>query len=352
MGNQSRGPTLSDVARAAQVSLATASRALNGGQRVVGPELRGRIEEAARRLGYVPNAHAQALAGGTTSTVGLVLHDITDPYFAAIARGAIAAASDQGSLVMVGSTFRSTARELDFVRTFRAQRVDAIVLAGSGFDDDGYRAAMTEELDGQRRAGGGYAFVSEHHIPGHVVLPDNHGGAAALGRALADLGHRRLAVAGGPSHLTTVQHRIDGFVRGAEAGGVPASCIDRIDHPFSEDGGRAAARELLDGGCRATALFCVSDVMAMGALDELTAAGVAVPKDLSLVGFNDVPTMRRLTPPVSTVRLDLETMGRTAMELALDRSASGFRTVHVPAELVLRSSTAPVGVDVPSRENA
>jgi LacI family transcriptional regulator len=339
------GPaTLADVARAAGVSLATASRALNpGGQRAVRPELRERILQAARDLRYVPNAHARALAGETTATVGLVLHDITDPYFAGIAQGAMAVAADHGALVMVGSTFRSPERELAFVRTFRAQRADAVVLTGSGFEDAGYREAMGEELAGHHRAGGGYAFVSEHDLPGHVVLPGNTEGAGAVGRALVDLGHRRLAVAGGPSSLTTVRHRMGGFVRAVEACGLPAAAVDVVDQPFSEDGGRAAARDLVEGGSRATALFCVSDVMALGAVEELTARGVGVPDELSVVGFNDIPAMRRLSPPMSTVRLDLEGMGRTAMELALDRDATAFRTVHAPAELVLRGSTARVG---------
>ena len=129
------------MARAAGVSPATASRVLNGGERVVGPDLRERVLETARGMHYVPNAHAQALAGGATATVGLVLHDITDPYFAAIARGAIEVASEAEALVMVGSTFRSTQREIDFVRAFRAQQVDALVLTGSGFDDPAFAAA-------------------------------------------------------------------------------------------------------------------------------------------------------------------------------------------------------------------
>jgi LacI family transcriptional regulator len=333
--------TLADVARAAGVSLATASRALNGGARVVGPDLRERIVEAARRLHYVPNAHAQALAGGTTATVGLVLHDISDPYFSAIARGVIAGAAEHGALVTVGTTFRSMERELEFVRTFRAQRADAIVLAGSGFEDADYRAAMHDELDLHRRAGGGCAVVSEHDLPVPTVLPDNREGAADLARALVAAGHRRFAVAGGPSCLTTVRHRIGGFLDALAACGVPVDDVELLDHPFSEEGGRAAAHELLDRRSRATALFCVSDVMALGALDVLAAAGVAVPDDVSVAGFNDVPLMRRLVPAVSTVRLDLEAMGRCAMELASDSATADARTVRFPAEVVLRDSTAP-----------
>ncbi|WP_433803780.1 LacI family DNA-binding transcriptional regulator [Actinomycetospora sp. CA-084318] len=340
--------TLADVARAAGVSLATASRALNGGQRVVGRELRERILEAARRLHYVPNAHAQALAGSTTATVGLVLHDITDPYFSAIARGVIAGATERGALVTVGTTFRSMERELEFVRTFRAQRADAIVLAGSGFEDADYRADMREELDLQRRAGGGCAVVSEHDLPVPTVLPDNRGGAADLARALVGMGHRRFAVAGGPSCLTTVRHRLGGFLGALEDLGVPACDVEVLDHPFHEEGGRAAARELLDRGCGATALFCVSDVMALGALDLLAAEGIAVPDVLSVAGFNDVPVMRRLSPAVSTVRLDLEAMGRCALELAVERAAE-VRTARFPAEVVLRASTTPPA-DVRARQ--
>lgn len=335
--------TLADVARAAGVSLATASRALSGGQRVVGPDLRERITEAARRLHYVPNTHARALAGGATGTVGLVVHDITDPYFSAIARGVIAGATEDGALVTVGTTFRSMERELAFVRTFRAQRADAIVLAGSGFEDADYRAAMGEELDAHRRGGGGCAVVSEHDLPVPTVLPDNREGAADLARALVAMGHRRLAVAGGPSCLTTVRHRREGFLDAAGACGVPADDVEVLDHPFSEEGGRAAACELLDRGSRATAVFCVSDVMALGMLDVLAARGVAVPDDVSVAGFNDVPMMRRLVPSVSTVRLDLEAMGRSALELASDRGAGAVRSVRFPAELVLRDSTAAPG---------
>ncbi|MCD2189561.1 LacI family DNA-binding transcriptional regulator [Actinomycetospora soli] len=342
--------TLADVARESGVSPATASRALHGGGgRVVGQDLRERIVEVARRLHYVPNAHAQALAGGSTATVGLVVHDITDPYFAAIARGVIAVAAERGALVTVGTTFRSMERELEFVRTFRAQRADAIVLAGSGFEDADYRAAMREELDHQRRTGGGCAVVSEHDLPVPTVLPGNREGAAGLGRALVAMGHRRFAVAGGPPCLTTVRHRIEGFLDALAACGVPLCDVELLDHPFSEDGGRAAARELLDRGSRATALFCVSDVMALGALDVLAAAGVAVPDDLSVVGYNDVPMMRRLVPAVSTVRLDLEAMGRSAMELAVDHGSADAPVVRFPAEVVLRASTAPPAA-VPARE--
>lgn len=340
-----RHVTLAQVARAAEVSPATASRVLHGGERVVRPELRDRVLVAAQRLRYVANAHAQALAGGTTSTVGLVMHDVSDPYFAAITRGAMQVAARHGSLVMLGSTFRSPEREIEYVSTFRDQRAGAILVVGSGFSDQDYLRGMREELTQFHHHGGRYAFVSYHDLPGDAVLPDNTGGARAIGRALLDLGHRRVAIAAGPPSLTTVAHRVGGLVDAVTEAGVPRADVLVLEHEFSEDGGYAAARELVERGVPATALFCASDVMAIGALTALREHGVAVPGDLSLVGFDDIPIVRHLTPALSTARLDLEAMGREAMQLVLGDPGTGApRTVGVPAEVVLRASvSAPRG---------
>ncbi|MGH3098577.1 MAG: LacI family DNA-binding transcriptional regulator [Streptosporangiales bacterium] len=333
--------TLAQVSEAAEVSLATASRVLNGSGRAVRPGLRERVLDAARRLQYVPNAHAQALAGGTTATVGLVMHDVSDPYFAAIARGAMQVAAEQGALVMLASTFRSPEREIEYVSTLRAQRARAVLLVGSGFADRDYVRAMRAELRQHGDAGGRYAFVSQHGIPGDAVLPDNEKGAAAVAEALVSLGHRRIAVAAGPRNLTTAARRLNGFLQALEALGVPRARIHVLEQDFTEEGGRAAVAELAAAGLPATALFCVSDVMAIGALTALREHGVAVPDDLSLIGFDDIPIVRHLTPALSTVRLDLEEAGRRAMRLVLTPTTGRrSRRVRIPAELVLRDSTA------------
>jgi LacI family transcriptional regulator len=339
MGDQPpRQVTLAQVAEAAGVSPATASRALHGGDRNVGHELRTRVLQAARRLRYVPNAHAQALANRARATVGLIMHDVSEPYFAAITRGAMEVASAHGALVMLGSTFRSPEREIEYVSTFRAQRAQAIVIVGSGFTDVDYLDAMRAELTHYRDAGGRYAFVSHHDLPGDAVLPDNAAGGAAVARALLELGHRRFAIASGPPNLTTVEHRVGGFVSAVEEAGLPHSAVHVVEREFSEDGGRDAAHDLVREGLNATALFCASDVMALGALAALREQGVSVPGDLSLIGFDDVPVMRHLSPATSTVRLDLEGMGRAAMRLVLDDRGEP-RRIRFPAEVVLREST-------------
>lgn len=337
-----RHATLLQVAEAAGVSLATASRVLNGGDRVVGPQLRERVLRAAAGLGYVPNAHAQALAGGVTATVGLVMHDVSDPYFAAITRGAMQVASAHGALVLLGSTFREPQREVEYVAALRAQRAKAVLLVGSGFTDQAYLSAMRRELLGYRADGGRYAFVSHHDLPGDAVLPDNAGGGAAAGRALVELGHTRIAVIAGPGNLSTVAHRVGGFLDAVEQAGIARSGVRVIEQEFSERGGYAAVEELVGQRLAATAVFCVSDIMAIGALRALREAAIRVPEELSLIGFDDIPIVGHLTPSLSTVHLDLEEMGRQAMELVLTPGprARG-RRVRMLATLVLRDSTAP-----------
>ena len=335
--------TLEDVARAAQVSLATASRALNGTTKVR-DDLRKRVLAAAESLDYTPNAHAQALAGGSHRTVGVVCHDVSDPYFAGIARGIMRVAGDNGMMVMLGSTFRDPAKEIAYVSMLRAQRASAILLIGSGFEDREWERALAAELDPYRKAGGQVAVVSRHRSL-HVdcVRPENRAGAAALAKALLGLGHRRFAVLAGPRQLTTVVDRLDGFRTELAEAGVTLSEEDIAEAAFTRDGGYAAMNELLAGGLRASCVFAVTDVMAVGALTALREAGLSVPGDVSLAGFDDIPVVRDLTPPLTTVALALERLGEQAMELAIkENPGARSRVVRVDGEVVLRASTARV----------
>ena len=334
--------TLEQVARSAGVSLATASRVLNGdGTRPVGAQLRTRVLAAAESLRYTPNAHAQALAAGASTTVGLITHDVSDPYFAAIARGSMRVAADQGVLVVLASTLRDPERELAYVSALHAQRAKAILLIGSGFDDEEYVDRMHRALDAYTSVGGRVAMVSQHALPFDAVLPANREGAGALATALLELGHRTAALVTGPRSLTTIAHRLQAFCDTFTGGGgtVPADQVAEGD--FTQDGGYAATLELLDRGLTATVLFCASDVMAIGALQALRESGVRVPEQLSVVGFDDIPIVRQLTPPLSTVALPMEEMGELVMSMALGPSSPSPRTHVVPATVVLRGTTAP-----------
>ncbi|QRP48139.1 LacI family DNA-binding transcriptional regulator [Amycolatopsis sp. FDAARGOS 1241] len=334
--------TLADVASSADVSLATASRVLNG-TASVRMDLRDRVLTAAAELAYAPNAHAQALAGGTHRTVGVICHDVSDPYFATIAAGVMKVANAGGLLVMLADTFRDPDREVAYVSALRAQRASAIVLIGSSFEDRSWERAMAAELEPYRRGGGQVAAVSRHRgLKVDTVQPDNRGGAAALAKELVGLGHRRFAVLAGPARLTTVCDRLDGFAGELAAHGVTLAGEDVLETAFCREGGYDAAKRLLDRPKRQrpTCVFAVTDVMAMGALAALREAGVSVPREMSVAGFDDIPVVRDLTPALTTVALPLEQLGERAMDLALKGSGARTRTIRLGAEVVLRETTA------------
>jgi LacI family transcriptional regulator len=334
--------TLQDVARAADVSPATASRVLNGNSKVR-EELRERVQDAAGRLAYAPNAHAQALAGASRRTVGVICHDVSDPYFAVIARGVMRVAGDNGLLVMLASTFRDADREVAYVSMLRAQRAPAILLIGSGFEDRRWERSLAAELEPYLRGGGRVAVISRHRsLRVDSVLPENRAGAAELAKALLEMGHRRFAILAGPRALTTVADRIAGFRDSLALAGVSLSEEDIVETGFTRDGGYAAMTTLLERGLRATCVFAVTDVMAIGALTALRENGLSVPGDVSMAGFDDIPIVRDLTPPLTTVSLPLERLGEQAMELALRENSTRRRILRVAGEVVIRESTGRV----------
>jgi LacI family transcriptional regulator len=227
--------TLSEVAQLAGVSVATASRVLNGSARAVGAELRHRVLAAAAELDYIANVHAQAIARGSSDVVGLVVHDIADPYFSTIAAGVMAAAEESGLIVSLGSTLASAERELDYVAMLRAQRARALVLAGSRTTNPAQTRRLAREVQAFRSAGGRVACVSQALLGTDTVEPANRAGAQALAVALAGLGHRRFAVLAGPETLLTARDRLEGFVAGVESAG--GSVVEVLFGAFNRDGG-------------------------------------------------------------------------------------------------------------------
>jgi LacI family transcriptional regulator len=335
--------TLATVALQAGVSLATASRVLSNGHRVVRPDLRERVLRVASELHYIPNVHAQALAGISPHTVGVILHDVTDPYFAGIADGIMRVAHEHGLLVMLASTFRDPEREIAYVATLHAQRARAILLIGSGFEDRSYVRRMGDELRAYKENGGRVACVTNHsRLPADVVAPNNAKGAGDMADALLAMGHRRFAVITGPSVLTTVSDRLRGFRERLAQDGIVVPDAHQVAGDFTRDGGYAAMTELLSRRLDVSAVFVLNDAMAVGALSACRDAGVRVPEDLSIAGFDDIPIVRDLHPPLTTVHLPLSRMGAEAMALTLAAPTGRRRTRRVDGEVMIRASTAPV----------
>ncbi len=324
--------TLKQVAAEAEVSLATASRVLHrsGGREVRGP-LAERVQAAAERLGYVSNPHAQALARARSSTVGLIVHDVTDPYFAAIATGAMHAAHADGVMVMMAATFRDPELELDYLGRLRAQGARGVLLAGSGSTDATVSGRLAEAIAAFTREGGRVAAIGARpDADVDAVVPDNVDGARRARAHLEGLGHRRIGVVSGPDTLLTVRQRLEGL----------GDALTTIEADFTREGGYEAAKQLLAEHPDLTALIALNDVMAAGVLAAAKDTGRDVPGDLSVIGFDDLPFTADLSPALTTVRLPLRHMGERAMALLLaDSDETSPTTEEVPVELVVRAST-------------
>jgi LacI family transcriptional regulator len=334
-------PTLADIAAEAGVSLATASRVLSGSRDRVSETLSARVEAAARALRYVPNAHAQALARASSTTIGLIVHDVSDPYFSEIARGVLRAASAKEHLVLICNTFRDPDRELEYVRALRAQRVHSILLAGSGYTDPAAERQLADELAAFRANDGRVASVGRHDIGIDAILPDNVRGAARAAAHLTDLGHERIAVIAGPASLTTIEDRLGGFRAQLEARGVGLGAHQVVHGDFTREGGYDSAVRLLDDEVAFTAAFALNDAMAVGALAAFRDRGIRVPQEVSLIGFDDIPLAADVSPSLTTVRLPMEDLGAQVVALALrDIPSESPELVTSTSELVVRASTA------------
>jgi LacI family transcriptional regulator len=335
--------TLQDVADRAGVSITTASRVVNDGQRRVGADLAHRVHLAAAELGYTANLQARAVATGHSSMVGVVVHDIADPYFSSIAAGLIEAASRSQLLVCMSAAAANEAAEREYVSLMRAQRARAVVLIGSRTDDAAERAALGAEVAAFTRQGGRAVCVGQPMLGVDTIMPENATGADALARSLAALGHRRFAVLAGPRGSITVQDRIEGFRAGLAAWSIGLDPAGIVHAAFSRDGGFEAMSAILaSGGTLPDCVFAVNDVMAVGALARLRAAGISVPGDVALAGFDDIMTLRDVTPSLTTVRLPLTRMGEMAANMVLTDGQPGKPlTVPVPGEVIMRDSTVP-----------
>jgi LacI family transcriptional regulator len=335
--------TLADVARRAGVSPATASRIINGSSKPVTDALRERVLAAVAELQYVPNAHAQLLARSHRSAVGVIVHDVSDPYFAEITRGLQRVATEHGRLVIICNSYRDPDRELEYVELLRAHQAAAIVLAGSGYHDPEFTKALDSKLQVYQRTGGRVAVIGRHEHAGDAVVPANEMGGYLLGRELYELGHTKFAVIAGPKLLTTTTDRLAGLRRAAREYGrkLPTKRIAYAD--FDRSSGAAAAADLLDAEPDLTAIAALNDSMAIGALSLLRSRGISVPDQMTVMGFDDMPIARDVTPPLTTVRLPLSDMGARAMTLALQPpdDSEERRVEEVGAELIRRDSSAP-----------
>ena len=327
--------TLQDVAREAGVSLATASRVLNGSTRRVAEEYRTRVLAAAGRLGYSANLSAQATARGTASVIALLVADIADPYFGQIASGVARGADEVGMVVTIAVTERDSERETALVRTLRGMRPAGMILAASRGTEP--VPALQHELDAYSATGGTVVAIGPGAGDVRSVQLDNYGGALALGSVLAQRGYREAIVLGALEGVRSSDDRIAGFMAGFAALGGVATRVYR--EGYTRISGyhlmQAALAEGLEPG---VVVFGVSDMVAIGALAALREAGRQAGPDIAVAGFDDTPTGRDMTPALTTVHIPLEDVGYQALRAAVDEQWTP-QAVRLGFEVVLRDST-------------
>jgi LacI family transcriptional regulator len=342
--------TLAEVARLAGVSLSTASRVLNGGNRTPRDELRRRVLAAAERLRYSPNAAAQATARGRTNVVGLIVHDISDPYFSSIAAGVMRAADEFGAVTTIADTRHEPEREARLIAALHQQRARAIIIAGSRTSRPDAELAVGRAIGEFLAADGRVALISQKQHDCDTIVVENRAGARALADALVGLGYQRFAALAGPADLRTSADRLRGFRDGLSRRGITLPEGSVITTDFTRDGGFNGAKKLLQARQLPECVFAVNDVMAVGAMAAFREHGLSLPGDLAIAGFDDIQMLRDIVPALTTVRIPLEDLGRQAVRMALDPGSrapgSGppaSRVRRVACQLILRDSTPPRG---------
>jgi LacI family transcriptional regulator len=325
---KSTAPTIRDVAAAAQVSTATVSKYINGAQRF-SPKVEAALETAIANLGYKSNPLAKSMITGRTNTIGLSVLDITNPHFSSILKGANRVANDHGFSVLLVDTEETPSRERRTLEEL-SRRVDGMIVFSRMRESE---MAWMTEIDKPL-----VFFGSLNELPIPTVASDDHGGAFMLTQHLRMLGHKRIAYLGF-SKSRRDEERLGGIRECLDAAGLPLAIYD-AEAPSLTEGERLCSSIVLGSG-RPDALICYNDLMALGFMKEAANLGVAVPRDISVVGFDNIPYGKYTTPALTTVDLQSERMGATAMDklLAVIHGEPVEKLTKIAPQLILREST-------------
>ena len=331
--------TLSDVAARAEVDPSTASRALNSEtSHLLSGDTVAKVSQAAEELGYTPNTIARSLRTSRTMTVGMLVPDLENPFFPPIVRGLEDELANSGYAVVLANTDDDPARDRAATQALSARQLDGLVIASARSDHE-----ATEWLHDRTLP---LVFVNRmdarHDVP--WVIADDAAGTDDLMDHLFELGHTKIAQISGPQLFSTSRVRFAGYKRGLRR---HREKLDRgrvvFADSFSVSAGAKACRELLNREVAFTAIFASDDLIAIGCMDTLLRAGIRVPKEVSIAGYNDLLLVGMLNPPLTTVRVPKYEMGVTAARLLLARMTGTVGSdiqVKLRPALVVRDSTA------------
>ncbi|HEX6682597.1 MAG TPA: LacI family DNA-binding transcriptional regulator [Candidatus Limnocylindrales bacterium] len=322
-----------DVARLAGTSPAVVSYVLNGGPRGVSPETKARVLAAIEQLGYRPNGIARSLRMNRTMTLGLVVPDNANPFFAELARAIEEASYAQGYTLLIGNAAEDDERQTSYVRTFLARQVDGLFLVPAH--------GPVGCLDDLRRSGTPWVSL-DRQIPGAgapAVLVDNRGGAYAATRHLVEHGRRRIACLAGPRDVLPAHDRVAGWRDALAEEGIRPNAMKVWHAPFGRHAGYRAALDILSRKDRPDALFVASDEQALGVLRAVAHLGLRCPDDVALASFDGIPATAYAIPALTTMSQPFADMGRAALTHLLDQmnGESGPADV-LPVSLMTRGS--------------
>jgi LacI family transcriptional regulator len=331
-------PTIREVAARAGVSPTTVSHVINN-TRFVSPEARERVLQAMEELGYRPNVLARSLRRGETRTLGLILPDSANPFFAEVARAIEDAAFREGYNVILGNSENELDKERLYVEVLTTKQVDGLIFVAAGDRSQSLEDLMRQEVP--------VVVVDRQlsHLDVDTVLADNLQGGLLATRHLIRLGHRRIGCITGPSHLTPSAQRVIGFRQALGEAGLEVEEDLIVRGDFSPRSGYLATRRLFTLPHPPTAIFACNDMMAIGALRALAELGLAVPDTVAIIGFDDIELASYTSPPLTTIRQDKVALGQSAVHLLLERIANRnlpARRVVIPTTLIERETTRRV----------
>ena len=328
--------TIHDVAERAGVSVATVSRVLNG-KELVREETSRQVLAAAKSLHYVPNVAARSLSSRRSQTIGIVLPDVHGEFFSEVIRGIDVAARKEGYHILVSGSHADAGEMMEVLETMHG-RVDGLIVMAPD--------VTLTSLGGPFASGLPLVLLNSADPEHDAITIDNYGGARTMMQHLADLGHTRIAFITGPEQNADARERLRGFHDGLHAAGASPAKPLELRGDFTEHAGYDAARQFAASPQRPTAIFAANDAMAIGALSALADAGVAVPEEMTVVGFDDVPIARYVAPPLTTIRVDIAELGRRAFALLHDTLAEPAhpspRQECIGTTLVVRKSCGPL----------
>ncbi|GAP14954.1 transcriptional regulator, LacI family [Longilinea arvoryzae] len=329
--------TIKDVARAAQVSITTVSHVVNN-TRFVDPATKQRVLTALEELGYQPNSLARSLRSGVTRTIGLVVPDASNLFFADVARKIEDIGFQQGYSVILCNSDNNPGKQSRYINTLLAKQVDGVIFISSGSEPDDLMRLVENNIP---------VVVADRDVPlelADVVLLDNEQAGYDATKHLINLGHRFIACITGPNHLAPSMQRFEGYKRCLKENGIDfdPKLIEMGDFRFPS--GEEAMQRLLSSSSRATAVFVLNDMMAIGAMSAAHKAGLSIPKDISIIGFDDIEIDAAITPALTTMAQPIEEMAQYAMNLLIEHLVGKKHELNqriiLTSRLIKRDSTA------------